>query len=273
MQAGSLRKNLERAHGEIPDASGQSSPAQDRHGLPEGVDADAAGEEQIDRLRSPGGEDPGILEEERPLFGKEQRKPREVGALLIDLDLREIGVVREIECETGGYAVLDLAPELSAAPSLRVNRVVPFHSGEGVGRRRPHPAGGDLHALERAGTRDLHQAELAGNEGPEGFLVLAADRAHQVESPRLLLAGSMAQRRERDPELSVPAGRVDGRGDGPGAVPVQVEASERAGHRPGLARQLDAAAFAFVDDLRVVLDPRRRGGEDEAVLPIMIGIE
>src|SRR5207237_912643 len=130
-----------------------------------------------------------------PLFGKEQRKPREVGALLIDLDLREIGVVREIERETGGYAVLDLAPELSAAPSLRVNRVVPFHPGEGVGRRRPHPAGGALHALERAG------------------------------------------------------------------------------QRRGLARQPAAAAFAFVDDRRVVLDPRRRGGEDEAVLPIMIGIE
>ena len=121
--------------------------------------------------------------------------------------------------------------------------------------------------------RHLHQTELARDERPERFLVLAADRAHEIESPRLHLAGPISQRRKRNAELGVPACRVDRRGDGPRAVPIEVEPSERTRHHPRLARELDAATFSFVDDLCVILDSRRRGREDKAVLPIVVGIE
>src|SRR5205823_10515132 len=148
-----------------------------------------------------GGEDAGILEKEGPLLREEQRKPREIGALLIDLDLREVGVVREIEGETGRHAILDLAAELPAPPRLRIDRVIALQACERVRRHGPHPSGRHLDTLERAGTRDLHQAELARNEGPKRLFVLAADRAHEVESPRLPLTGTIAQRRERDAAL------------------------------------------------------------------------
>src|SRR5947199_174277 len=173
-------------------------------GLAEGVDADPPGEEQVDRLGRTGGEDAGILEKEGPLLREEQRKAGEVGALLIDLDLREVGVVREVEGETGRHAILDLAADLPPPAGLGIDRVVAFHARERVWRDRPHPSGRHLDTLQRPGTRHLHQTELARNEGPKRLFVLAADRAHEVESPRLPLTGAMAQRRERDAELGVP---------------------------------------------------------------------
>src|SRR5437763_205729 len=127
-----------------------------------------------------------------------------VCAVLIDLDLREVGVVREVEGETGRHAILDLAAYLPPPAGLGIDRVVAFHARKRVWRDRPHPAGRHLDTLQRPGTRHLHQTELARNEGPKRLFVLAADRAHEVESPRLPLTGAMAQRRERDAELGVP---------------------------------------------------------------------
>src|SRR2546430_3499117 len=119
-------------------------------------------------------EDPGILEKEGPLLREEQRKAGEVGALLIDLDLREVGVVREVEGETGGHAILDLAADLPAPAGFGSDRVVAFHAREPVGRDGPYPSGRHLDTLQRPGTRDLHQAELARNEGPKRPFRLAA---------------------------------------------------------------------------------------------------
>src|SRR5207245_3946687 len=96
---------------------------------------------------------------------------------------------------------------------------------------------------------------------------------HARGSPRVRLPLPVAHRSDRNVQLGIPTRRVHRRRDGPGAVPVEVEAAQRPGHGPRLAGQLYTAAFSFVHDLRVVLDARRGGGEDETVLPIVVGIE
>src|ERR1051325_6114025 len=135
-----LGEDLQTTGRQWTDASREPSAAYDGYRLAERVDADATGEEQVDSLRRAGGEDAGVLEKERSLLREEQRKAGEVGALLIDLDLREVGVVREVESETGRHAILDLAADLPAPPGLGIDRVVALQAGEHVRRHRPHPA-------------------------------------------------------------------------------------------------------------------------------------
>src|SRR5438876_257076 len=98
----------------------------------------------------------------------------------------------------------DIAP----AFCLRVHREVAFDAGQRVWRGGQDPAGRHAHPRERSRVRDLHQRELARNERPERFFILAADRAHEVESPRLLLTRSVAQCGEGNAEIGIPASRV-----------------------------------------------------------------
>src|SRR5213592_3885141 len=56
LRGGPVRVDLQRAYCEVTHPPGEAAAAQDRDGLAEGVDADAAGEEQIDGLRCAGGE-------------------------------------------------------------------------------------------------------------------------------------------------------------------------------------------------------------------------
>ena len=51
------------------------------------------------------------LEEEIALLGKEQVEPREVHLLLVDLDLREVGVDGEVGGQVLRDAVLDVAAD------------------------------------------------------------------------------------------------------------------------------------------------------------------
>src|ERR1043165_2311513 len=108
LRARVLGENLQGADGEISHAAGQPAATDDRDGLPGGIDADAAREKEIDRLRRAGREDAGVLEEEGTLLREEHRKPREIGALLVHLDLGEIGVVGELEPEALRASVFDL---------------------------------------------------------------------------------------------------------------------------------------------------------------------
>src|SRR5439155_6396971 len=112
--------------------------AHDRYRLAEGVDADATRKEQVHGLWRTGREDARILEEEGPFLREEQRKTREIRALLVHFDLREVGVVREVERETRRHAVLELAADIPAPVGLRVEAVVPFHTRERVRRHGPH---------------------------------------------------------------------------------------------------------------------------------------
>src|SRR3954469_700336 len=268
-----LREDLEAADGQSGQTSGEPAAADDRNRTANIVDPDTSGEEQIHRLRRARREDPRVFEEERTLLGKEQRKPREVGAYLVDLDLGEVGVIREIERETLRHAQLHLTAELAALVGFPIDDEIALCAEQGVRSRGQNVARRHLHALQRSRPRDFHQAVLPRNERPERLFVLAANRAHEVQTPRLGLRGAIAQRRKRNAELGVPPGRVDRGGDGPGGVPIEIEPAERTGGRPRLPRQLNAATLALVHDLPVVLDPRRGGGEYEAVLPIVIGIE
>ncbi len=122
-----------------------------RDRLAEGVDTDASREEQIDGLRRAGGENAGILEEEWPLFWKKEWEAREVGALLVHLDLGEVGVVREVERQTRRDAELELAADIPTLARFRVDRKVSFHTRERVRRHCPHSSRGHLDALQGAG--------------------------------------------------------------------------------------------------------------------------
>jgi hypothetical protein len=93
-------------------------------GPAQGVDADAAREEELHRLRRARGKDARVLEEERTLLWKKQRKAREVRALLVDLDLREIGIVGEIERETWRHTELGISAKLHLAALPGIQRVV-----------------------------------------------------------------------------------------------------------------------------------------------------
>ena len=266
-------EDLTRAHGDRPDPPGDPAAANDGDRLPQGVDADATSEEEIDRLWRARREDAGIFQEERAFLRKEQRKACEIRALLIDFDLREVRVVGQIEGHAGRHTVFNLSADIAPAFCLGVHREVAFDAGQRVWRGSQDPSRRHVHPRERSRVRDLHQRELARHERPERFLILAADRAHEVESPRLLLTRSVAQCGEGNAELGIPASRVHRRGDGPRAVPVEIEAAERPGAGARLTRELNPATLAFVYDLRVVLDRRRRGREDETVLPVVISVE
>ncbi len=53
------------------------------------------------------------LEEELALLGKEQVEARQVHLLLVDFDLREVGVHGEVGREIGGDAVLQVAADVA----------------------------------------------------------------------------------------------------------------------------------------------------------------
>ena len=58
-------------------------------------------------------EQPGVLEEERALLGKEQVEAIEIDLLRVHLDLREVGVVGRVERQAGREAVLHVHAEFA----------------------------------------------------------------------------------------------------------------------------------------------------------------
>ena len=93
--------HVEHAERDAGDLAGEPSAGAQRHLAP-AVEADAAAEEQIRRVaaagREPGAgaagerEDAEALEKEVALLGEEQVEARQVDLLLVDFDLREVGV-------------------------------------------------------------------------------------------------------------------------------------------------------------------------------------
>ena len=150
-------EDLQRTHGDGADPAGDPAATHDRNRLPQGVDADATREEEIDRLWRARREDAGIFQEEGAFLRKEQRKAGEIRALLIDFDLREVGVVGQIEGQAGRHAVFDLSAHIAPAFCLRVHREVAFDAGQHVWRRSQDSARRHVHPRERSRVRDLHQ--------------------------------------------------------------------------------------------------------------------
>ena len=96
-------------------------------------------------------EEPGVLEKERALFWQEQVEPVEVDLLVVDFDLREVGVVRRIKGEARRDAVLhvDTGVAQERRPIVGEIRV------DGVAQEVRHD-------LEVALRRHLKPGELTG---------------------------------------------------------------------------------------------------------------
>ncbi len=84
--------HVEQADVELAGLARDAAAADDRDRLAVVANADAAAEEQIDLTGIADREEAGVLEEERPLLGEEQREAIEVDLLIVDLDLGEVGV-------------------------------------------------------------------------------------------------------------------------------------------------------------------------------------
>ena len=69
---------------------------------------DPPGEERLRLPRRPVLEQPRPLQEELPLLGEEQTEAAQVDLHVVGLDLRKVGVDRQVERQVGGDAVLDV---------------------------------------------------------------------------------------------------------------------------------------------------------------------
>ena len=260
-----------------PNLPAQSAAAPDgnRHAVV--PDPDPPAEEQLELPRLPHREQARVLQKERPLLREEQVEPVEVDLLVVHLDLREVGVVRQIEGETRSHAVLQVRPHVSERRGAGV-RVAPQRLPEHVGIQLEVPRRRDLQPAQLARQRQPVQVELARQRRPVRLLVPVPDVALEVDAPRQRGARRVAQRAERDGELGGPADVGDRGGHLPDAVPVQVEPAARAAlllaPRPHHQPAADAAAaLPFVGELSVVFAPRRVGPEHESVLQVPVGIE
>ena len=104
------------------DLAGQTPAAANRHQLPVIVETDAPAEEQIELARPCRSvKRPGVLEEERPLLRKAQVEAREIDLLRVDLDLREVGVVGEVQVQARRDAELGVEAEVA----IEVGRPLP----------------------------------------------------------------------------------------------------------------------------------------------------
>ena len=260
-----------------PDLAGQPAAAPNGNALAVVADADAPAEEQLELARLPHREEPRVLEKEGPLLGEEQVEPVEVDLLLVHLDLREVGVVRQVEGEARGHAVLQVRPDVSEPRGAGVD-IASQGLSEHVGVQLEVPRRRHLQAAQLAGQRQPVEVELAGQRRPVRLLVPVADVALEVDAPRLDGARRVAQGAERDGELGRPPDVGDLRRHLPHAVPVQVEPAPRAALLLA-AGPLDeaaadaSAALALVGELPVVLEPGRVRPEHEPVLLVAVGVE
>ena len=145
---------------------------------------------------------PRPFEEEVALLREEQVEARQVDLLLVDLDLREVGVDGEVGGDVLRDAVLHVAADAAVAIVVDARR----HGVDRSRRRRARyglssrlrAARRHLQALEVAGRRDLQQAaerrQRARHLREVRPLVLPAHDAAQVDAPRLIgaRAGSAA---------------------------------------------------------------------------------
>ncbi len=149
------------------------------------ADADAAAEEQIDFTGIADAEEAGVLEEERALLREEQREAIEVDLLIVDFDLREVGVDGGIERQARRDAVFQVAAEIVIGLGVDRRDAGLERVAERIGRDAEVAQRRRLHAGHRAGQRQAIEIELPRNRRPVGALVAAADVALEVDAPRL----------------------------------------------------------------------------------------
>ena len=169
-------------------------------------------------------EDARVLQEERPLLGKEQIEAVEIDLLVVHFDLGEVGVVGQVECHARCHAVLEVGAEIAGADGARV-----FGPGQRltqqVGCELKVSLGGDLDSLELSGQGDPIDVVLTRQRRPVGLLIARADVPLEIHAPVLHVVPRIAQRRERNRDFRRPPD-VGHRGDHlPGPVPVEIEAA------------------------------------------------
>ena len=150
-QADVLGLHVQHADVEAAHLAGQAPAAANRHQVPVIVKADATAEEQIDFLFLAHGEETGVLQEERTLLRKAQVETREIDLLGIDLDLREVGVVGEVEVQAGRDAELGVGADAAIEVGLQSWREVPVGRADDVGQH-----------FEVARRLELEAAQFAG---------------------------------------------------------------------------------------------------------------
>lgn len=206
-----------------------------------------------------------VFQKEVTLFGKEQRKAREVHLLRIDFDLTEVGIRGEVECELRGDPPLQIESDRSFASFLN-------HCGPGdpiaqhvglnpeISTRRQVSQ-----AFQCARHRELVDAELKRHRCPHGVLVLPAKPPREVEPPRLWTLGRVEPKRgKRDGDFCNPARVGDrsanfgdafpGRGDRP-LVVERLSVEHRAGR---VHREYEAVLLVVIGVQREAKDVRVR---------------
>ena len=200
----------------------------------------------------------GVLDEEVPLLRKEERKAGQVDLLLVDLDLGEVRVVREVERQPRRDPELHVEPDVglaACAPFLDQRPRLVLHERVGLHPQvesRPHaPESG-----QRPRLRHLVDLVPPIERRPEGVLRLAPDAAQDLESPRLVVLRRIeAERGERDLDLYRPPLVMPGRLDADGAFPRLV------------------LGAAVVEELDVLERPAGIHEEHEPVAAVEVRIE
>ena len=150
-QVDALGLHVHQADVDAVGVAGQPRAALDGHELAVVADADAAAEEQVDLAALADGEQPAVLEEERPLLGKEQVEPCQVDLLLVDLHLREVGVVGQVERHARRHADLAVDAPVGVFIGRGLSQEITIDRSDRVG-----------HQLEVARRRHVEIAKLAG---------------------------------------------------------------------------------------------------------------
>ena len=226
------RLHVEEAHVEAAELAREARAPGDRDHLARRPDPDPAREEEVHLSRGAEREQARVLEEEGPLLRVEEAEAVEVDLLLVDLDLREVGVHRRVEGEARRDAPLEVAARggrrVAGLPERRLLGGLP----ERVGQQLEVALRRGLEAGQGARPREPEQVVLAGERRPERALVAPAHVALQVQAPLAAALAPVAQRGERDRELGAPAEVAAARLHDPRPVPVAVEAGERAAGGP-----------------------------------------
>ena len=228
----------------------------------------------MDRVDRAGNvEDLGALEEERPQLRIEKGEALvELDLRPVRLDLREVGIEREVRGQVRGDAVLEVDAPFrrriggGEVPAGGVDRA------ELNGRERRQDL--DVAARRQAGQPFQHAhlgqeaGDAAGHGRPDDSLVLAADAARDLQPPAVRPAAGalrVAQALERNGHLRREPVRHESPGGGEQGIPRLVAAREPAA--APAAPPPEPAPAARVDD-GVALYSVRVHGED--VRPLLI---
>ena len=168
------RLHVEEPDVEVSGLARHAAAPQDRDGLAVVGEADAPAEEQLHLARVAHREEPGVLEEERALLGKEQVEAIEVHLLVVDLDLGEVGVDGAVDREARRDGVLQVAPDVAEQHAVGRHGAGLERVAERVRRDLQVPERGDLDAGDRTRRARAGRGCTAAGSAPRTTVRCAA---------------------------------------------------------------------------------------------------